>query len=94
MSSGNLSAWSVLDLYYDEQRHVPYAPKVVDSSAGFQLPTAKTITLAEYSPVSQGAITAHRIRDYRRRSFSLVLLPNVKVAMDMFFTPIVEVNLS
>lgn len=88
-----LGDWAALDLFYAEQKHVPYQPKEVENSAGFQLPTAKTITLAEYSPASQGAITAHRIRDYRRRSFSLVLLPNIEVAMDKFLSPVLEVSL-
>lgn len=89
----NLHSWSVLDMQYVEQKHLPYAPKKVDSSRGFQLPTAKHITLSEFSPASQGAITAHRIRDYRRRSYSLILLPNISVAIDKFLSP-VEVSSS
>lgn len=84
----SLRSWSVLDICYDEQKHKPYQPRDVDRSIGFQLPTAKNITLAEYSQAAQGAITAHRVRDYRRRSFSLVLLPNIEVAIDKLLTPV------
>ena len=31
---------------------------------------------------SMGAITAHRIADYRRRHFSLVLLPDVHTVLE------------
>ena len=38
---------------------------------------AKPITLAQYDPVSMNAITAHNLKDYRRKNFNLVLLPKV-----------------
>lgn len=43
---------------------------------------AKLITLAEYDVDTKDAITAHHLRDYRRRSFSLVLLPKIDILYD------------
>lgn len=43
---------------------------------------AKVITLAEYNPKSQFAITAHRVKDYRKKSSTLILLPEVDILFD------------
>ena len=43
---------------------------------------AKTITLSEFSPASKFAITAHRVKDYRKKSTSLILLPEVDILFD------------
>ena len=43
---------------------------------------AKPITLAEYNPKSKFAITAHRVKDYRKKSNSLILLPEVDILFD------------
>lgn len=56
-------------------------------SRTFQLSTAKDLTLAEYNPISSEAITAHRIADYRRRHFSLTLLPDVHIWLDELLAP-------
>lgn len=42
----------------------------------------RVITLSEYSPVSKYAITAHRVKDYRKKSNSLILLPEVDILFD------------
>ena len=42
----------------------------------------KEITLAEYDVDTKNAITAHRIKDYRRRIYNLVLLPRVNILFD------------
>lgn len=60
-------------LYEEEKKH---------STQMFQMPKAKEVTLAEFHPKSGEAITAHRLSDYRRRRFSLVLLPNIQVAIE------------
>lgn len=46
------------------------------------LPDAQLITLAEYDPVSKDAITAHHLKDYRHKTFTLMLLPKVEVMFD------------
>ena len=46
------------------------------------LPDAKHVTIAEISPVAKGKITAHRLKDYRRKSFSLMLLPDIELLID------------
>ena len=53
-----------------------------NTNKAFLIPTAKEITLAEYNPVSSDSITAHKLADYRRRQFSLVLLPDVHILID------------
>ena len=80
--------WGILDLAYKEQRHHPYEPPEVETSKSFQLPTAKNVTLAEFDPSAQGLITAHRIRDYRRKHFTLVLLPQIGIEADAYTAPL------
>ena len=41
------------------------------------LSDAKVLTLAQYDVDSKNAITAHNLKDYRRKNFNLVLLPKV-----------------
>lgn len=60
----------------------PYTEVRQSTSKMFLMPTAKDVTLAEYHPASSDAITAHRLSDYRRRRFSLVLLPNVHIMIE------------
>ena len=44
---------------------------------------AKPITLAEYDRNTKEILTAHRMKDYRRKTFKLVLLPEVSVLFDL-----------
>lgn len=46
------------------------------------LDDAKVITLAQYDTSTKNAVTAHRLKDYRRKSFRLALLPNVEILFD------------
>ena len=50
------------------------------------LEDAKEITLAEYNPKTKDLITAHRMKDYRRKQFNLVLLPK----LDIMFNRVLE----
>lgn len=43
---------------------------------------AKEITLSQYNPLTKDYITAHRIKDYRRKTFTLMLLPKVDILFD------------
>lgn len=43
---------------------------------------AKDITLASYEPMTKDLITAHRLSDYRRKIFTLLLLPDVDIMYD------------
>lgn len=43
---------------------------------------AKDITLAEFDVDTKNAITAHHIKDYRRKRFNLILLPKVDILFD------------
>lgn len=49
-------------------------------------PDAKDITLAQYERTTKDLITAHRISDYRRKKFELLLLPSV----DILFNHLLE----
>ena len=43
---------------------------------------AKPITLAQYDRISKNAITAHNLSEYRCKSFSMLLLPDVNTWFD------------
>ena len=62
-------------------------PKVVkqpeDVSVGLPLlDDAVEVTLAEYDVSTKNMITAHRLSDYRRKQFNLVLIPKVETLFD------------
>lgn len=46
------------------------------------LDVSRVVTLAEFDPVSKDAITAHRLKDYRRKTFNFTLLPDVHILLD------------
>lgn len=46
------------------------------------LPDAKQVTLAEYDVDTKNAITAHHLKDYRRKVFNLALLPKQTILFD------------
>lgn len=46
------------------------------------LSDAKEVTLAEYSTTTKNAITAHHLKDYRRKTFRLTLLPKISTLFD------------
>lgn len=78
----------------DIQPYTPYIDEKLSESKTFLMPTAKEITLAEYNAASSDAITAHRLSDYRRRQFSLVLLPDVHILLeDLIITEAPDVSL-
>lgn len=45
-------------------------------------PDAIDVTLAEYDVKTKNAITAHHLKDYRRKRFNLNLLPEVHTLFD------------
>lgn len=44
----------------------------------------KEVTIAEIHPLVREQITAHKLKDYRRKTFSLMLLPDVEITLDKF----------
>lgn len=64
----------------------PYTPPVAKVST-VSLSDAVDITLSQYEPSTAPLIRSHRISDYRRRRFSLVLLPNVRTWLDEMLEP-------
>ncbi|MCM1218621.1 MAG: hypothetical protein NC548_29380 [Lachnospiraceae bacterium] len=71
-------------LYGDKlikQPEVVTSPEEINESVPI-LEDAKDITLAQYSKYTQDVLTAHKIKDYRRKRFNLVLLPKVTVTFD------------
>lgn len=46
------------------------------------LDDAHVVTIAEINPVAMGKVTAHRLKDYRRKTFSLMLLPDIQITLD------------
>ena len=62
-------------------------PYLEDKKPKSSIPTftpsdAKEISLAEYDAAASVYITAHRLKDYRHRTFTLVPMPNVKLIFD------------
>ena len=43
---------------------------------------AVNVTLAEYDVTMKNAITAHHLKDYRRKVFNLKLLPKINLLFD------------
>lgn len=60
----------------------PYREPPKNMGYTFTPSPPKEITLAEYDAEARDAILAHRLCDYRRRKFSLVLLPNIWVPLE------------
>ena len=79
---GAISLYS--QLYGDsliKQPVVTESPEIIYS--GFPLlEDAKDITLAQFDRATKDVLTAHRMKDYRRKVFNLVLLPSVDVLFD------------
>lgn len=78
----------IIGLYgrlYDDnpikQPEVVKPPEIVYDGVPL-LEDAKDITLAQYSRYSKNVLTAHRMKDYRRKRFNLVLLPEVDILFD------------
>lgn len=54
-----------------------------ETSVGLPIvPDAVDVTLAEYDVTTKNAITAHKLKDYRRKKFNLVLLPKIDILFD------------
>lgn len=89
---GVLQYYSIIHNYNVKiKQPKPYTPGVV-------IPTiivedAVPVTLSEFAAESKNAITAHRIKDYRRVSTSLVLLPEVETLYDKLLEGSVYVQL-
>lgn len=77
-------------LYSDIYVKQPIVPKPLEVVyAAFPLHAdAQEITLAQYDRHTKDVITAHKMADYRRKRFNLVLLPEV----DILFDKILEGN--
>ena len=85
---GVLDQYSVVHNYFYKKVEVePYVPS--ENSAHIDLlSNAKRVTIAEISPAARGKITAHKLRDYRHKSFSLILLPEVNLLIDSITGPL------
>lgn len=71
-------------LYDDTLVKQPVVPKEPDmTNPGVPvLEDAKDITLAQYSRYTKEVLTAHRMKDYRRKRFNLILLPEADILFD------------
>lgn len=56
------------------------------------LSDVKPVTIAEIHPASQEVITAHSLKDYRRKTFSLMLLPDVPIMLDRLLDRVGDIN--
>lgn len=64
-----------------KQPHVVKSPEEVAEGKPI-IRDAKQVTLAEYDVNTKNAITAHRLKDYRRKHFNLILLPKIETLFE------------
>lgn len=76
-----LDRYSVINNYVCESAKVEVF-KPPEKDAIKILSDVKTITIAEITPASRDLITAHKLKDYRRKTFSLLLLPDIDLPID------------
>lgn len=62
----------------------PYKPYIPPKPVKRQyiVPEVIPVTIGELDPRSKNFVTAHDLRDYRRTSFNLVMLPAVELSYD------------
>ena len=79
----------IIDYYAAVDHFKPVHPdivlrpsKEVEQKAKPLLPDARQITLAQYDPTTKNTITAHRLKDYRRKTFRISLLPEIHLWLD------------
>lgn len=78
---GLLSNYAAIHNYtIDVEPVKPYSEE--EQKSVTVLADAKQVTIAEISPIAKGKITAHKLKDYRRKSFSLILLPDIDLMLD------------
>ena len=83
MSRSILDYYSIVHPVEIIRQSKPYTPPEVSTVKGHKLlDNAKTITLAHEDPDTKDYITAHKIKDYRRRRYLITLLPNTSVLYD------------
>jgi hypothetical protein len=66
----------------DIVRPAPYTESKSRRTVPLEIGTPKEITLAEYNEFSDDLITAHKLRDYRKRTYTLLMLPDIKLPID------------
>lgn len=76
----------------DVEPFKPYTPKVAKSTPDLVVNDVKPITLAEFNPVTSSLITAHKLKDYRRRNFTLTLLPDVHLPIDDLLSEVTNID--
>ena len=86
-----LDNYSAIHNYaYKQQRIQRYTEEAVRSVR--LLSDMKQITVAETNPATRELITAHRIKDYRRKTFSLLLLPDIHLLLDELLSDLPDIN--
>lgn len=80
---GSLDKYRYLLNYgVDITPYTPYTPPPKRRRV-YVVPEAVPITIADTDARSQDFVTAHVLKDYRRTSFNLVLLPTVELSYDI-----------
>lgn len=73
---------SLLGYSISEEPIPMYTPPPVKKRK-YVVPKATRITLADNDDRSRDLVTAHNLKDYRRTSFNLVLLPSIELSYDV-----------
>lgn len=77
---------------YTVDVHTPTIPeeKEAPSVLPLSMSDAKDITLASFDANTKDLITAHQLKDYRRKTFTLLLLPDVDIMYDQILKGVYE----
>ena len=82
MSNNILEYYKYVHQVYDvKQPFIPKSPEQL-SVGKLLVPDIKNLTLVEYDVDTKNYITAHRMSDYRKSTFSIRLLPHVHTLFD------------
>lgn len=89
---GVLKRYNLITNYgIDTEEYKPYVPPE-RRKREYVVPEAVPITLADMDFRSADFITAHDLRDYRRTSFNLVMLPSVELSYDTIALEVYNLN--
>lgn len=86
-----LDLYSAVHNYSVKESPVPVYKPPEEKSVHI-LTDVKSVTIAEINPASRDMISAHRLKDYRRKTFSLLLLPDISLPIDSFMGDIPDIR--
>lgn len=90
---GRLSNYGILGIPFRKKETVSVRSDLATEIPPIVLPDdSKLITLAEYAPECKTVLTVHKLKYYRQRSEGVMLLPDVKVGIDVLLFDTEEIS--